>query len=262
MSRLGKEIEQIIRATESAGWQIGDLIVSEKGEHAEQVEMYLKDVLQPELEERGIDIEYSRLRSYYRVALRNPIEKRYAVSFTAAEEAGDNADRFKWYRQHGPKLSKRQVRRLRGDRRLDGPTAGPGTQEEQLEYVKQLAEDPQFLVDLLSDPTISASVTAAYSQVTAGNRSAARDRMIEAGFGGLERAGTYYDVLSDLTHILQRAKSTIGSLEELDHLSEGQIEGLLKHAKKCDAATQFIVSRLEGGTHSMDEELELLLGEG
>jgi len=125
---LVDEVEQILRAQESGGTAIGDLIVRELGSNTDKVEDYLKNDLAVRLEARGLDIEYTRLRSYYLTALRNPPEKRNGASFTVMEEAGDHPKRFEWYAhpekyaKNGKTLSKRDIRRLRGDRRLD--TAG------------------------------------------------------------------------------------------------------------------------------------------
>jgi hypothetical protein len=122
---LVDEIERIIRAQESAGWMVGDLMVKELGTNPDAVDDYVRNDLQPRLEARGLDVAYERLRAYYRVALINPPAQRNGVSFTAAEEAGPHRKRFEWYAQHGARLSKRDVRRLRGDRKLD-TAAGSG----------------------------------------------------------------------------------------------------------------------------------------
>lgn len=139
---LVDEVEHILRAQESAGIMVGDLIVQELGTDAEQVEDYLKNDLAVRLEARGLDIEYERLRAYYRVALRNPPEKRNGVSFTAMEEFGDHPDRFKWYAKYGATLSKRQVRKLRGDRKLDTAAGSKNaTKEEKVTEAVRLALD-------------------------------------------------------------------------------------------------------------------------
>lgn len=136
---LVNEVERVLRAQESAGWMVGDMVVKEKGSDSSNVELYLRDVLQPQLEDRGLTVEYERLRAYYRVALANPPAKRYGVSFTAAEEAGDKPERFDWFKEFGPKLSKRQVRKLRGDRAMDN--ALNGNEAQKLEAAVRLLLD-------------------------------------------------------------------------------------------------------------------------
>lgn len=147
---LADRIETILRAQESAGWMVGDLIVAEKGTQAEKVEVYLREDLAVRLEARGLDIEYERLRAYYRVALANPQAKRNGVSFTAAEEAGTRPERFDWYAQFGSKLGKRQVRKLRGDRALDHPL-NDGTTRQKAATLKQLLDDADAVEEALRD---------------------------------------------------------------------------------------------------------------
>jgi hypothetical protein len=139
---LADEVEQLLRAQESAGIMIGDLIVREMGSNTEKVEDYIKNDLVVRLERRGLDIEYTRLRTFYRVALRNPPEQRNGVSFTTMEEAGDHPDRFEWYAKYGATLSKRQVRKLRGDRKLDTAAGSKNaTKEEKVTEAVRLALD-------------------------------------------------------------------------------------------------------------------------
>ena len=168
---LVAEVETILRAQESAGWMVGDLMVRELGQDDIKVEDFIRNDLQPRLEARGLDIEYERLRAYYRVAKANPPEVRNGVSFTAAEEAGDKPERFGWYQQHGSSLSKRQVRKLRGDRRLDTAQGSKNASiEEKVGAIKDLTSqlttaDPEALkaamASLIEDDSFRTAVAEA-----------------------------------------------------------------------------------------------------
>lgn len=120
---------------------------------------------------------------------------------------------------------------------------------------------PEALESALRDTDVSTAVTAAYGKVAAHNRDEADDRMINQGFGNMERAGAYFDTLSDLAHILRRAKNVLDALDNdgLDNLSTTKCNTLLGQARKGEAALKFIVSALEGNDQTMDEELMMLL---
>jgi hypothetical protein len=92
--------------------------------------------------ELGSDQSLSTFRSYVIVARRNPEHLRFGVSFTAVQEAGEDERRFDWFRQYGATLSKRDVRRLRGDRKLDtAATSRFATPAERQAQVAQLVTD-------------------------------------------------------------------------------------------------------------------------
>lgn len=95
-------------------------------------------------EESGEPLTFTRLRHVLLVGRRNYDWLTSDISFTALEECGDNPDRFAWYREYGSKLSKRQVRRLRGDRKGDSPN------DAMEEYVRLLDDgDEDAILDFL-----------------------------------------------------------------------------------------------------------------
>jgi hypothetical protein len=126
--------------------------------------------------------------------------------------------------------------------------------------VKQLAADrPDVMTVALNDTETSSHVTRAYRALERENEGVAENMLEKAGFSGLNRAGSYYQSLSNLTHILTRAKETLDLLDDLDHMSTAQADQLLAQARKGEAALKFIVSSLEGNDMDMDEELLTLL---
>jgi hypothetical protein len=109
-------------------WALGDTLVTEiTSHHADPGETIA--AIHAELVEAGVtDVQANTIRTWYTVALRNPAEVRNGVSFTAAQEANDHPDRFKWFAnpekyasRPGRPLSKRDVRRLIGNKKLDNP---------------------------------------------------------------------------------------------------------------------------------------------
>jgi hypothetical protein len=216
------EVEQILRAQESAGWMVGDLIVKELGSDTDKVEEYIKNDLTVRLEARGLDIEYERLRSYYRTALRNPPEKRNGVSFTAAEEAGDKPERFGWYAKRGASLSKREVRKLRGDRKLD-TAAGSGnlTEREKIEQAVKLLIDLkqtdaalELLYGLESDmfDALYTDVPAIKDMVDEYEKSISGDRRSGGGGGG--RRSSEWDDGDRLAEELDRFNASLAQRYE------------------------------------------------
>jgi hypothetical protein len=103
-------------------------------------------------EESGEPLTFTRLRHVLLVGRRNYDWLTSDISFTALEECGDNPNRFSWYQEYGSKLSKRQVRRLRGDRKGDSPN------EAMEEYVRLMDEgDEDAILDfLIKHPKIRA----------------------------------------------------------------------------------------------------------
>lgn len=192
-AQLVDKVETILRAQESAGWMVGDLMVEELGADRDRAEDFIRNDLQPRLEARGLDIEYERLRAYYRVALINPPEVRNGVSFTAAEEAGDKPLRFEWYAKKGSTLSKRWVRRERGDRRLDTASGSKNASiEEKVGAIKDLTSqlssaDPEALraamTQLIDDDSFRTAVAEAQLDRQ-------RDRRDAASRGWNNRGGT------------------------------------------------------------------------
>jgi hypothetical protein len=244
------------------------------------------------LEEFAADvgtISVSTLRQYRDVAAAWPPARREpTVSWTVHREIRHHEDRFKLVkRAAAEKWTVSTARREAGLKAFANLT--PQTAIEKADKINEWLRDekadvqhivdkvpeeaairmltnlakyrPEALAAALHDTEVSTAVTAAYGKVTSQNRDDADDRMIGAGFGNLERAGAYYDTLSDLTHILRRAKNVLDALDGdgLDNLSTAKCNTLLGQARKGEAALKFIVSALEGNDQTMDEELMLLL---
>ena len=159
---LVDKIATIIQAAESYQWAAGDEMVGALGRNTDLAEGYIKDDLQPRLEARGLDVEYERLRAYYRIALYNPTDKRFGVSFTAAEEFGQHPDRFKHYKEahrRGRPLSKREVRRIRGDRKLDTAVGSKHTTvAEKKSALETLLKDEDIVQRMAAEPELRSMV--------------------------------------------------------------------------------------------------------
>lgn len=244
------------------------------------------------LEEFAADvgtISLSTLRQYREIAAAWPRSKREpSVSWTVHREIRHHEDRFAMIkRAAAEKWTVSTARREAGLKAFANLT--PQTAIEKADKINEWLRDnkadvqhivdkvpeaaairmltnlakyrPEALASALRDTDVSTAVTAAYGKVAAQNRDDAEDRLVEQGFGNLERAGAYYDTLSDLTHILRRAKNVLDALDGdgLDNLSTAKCNTLLGQARKGEAALKFIVSALEGNDQTMDEELMLLL---
>lgn len=254
---LVNEVENILRAQESAGWMVGDLMVRELGVNTSMAEDFIKNDLQPRLEVRGLDIEYERLRTYYRIALYNPPEDRNGVSFTAAEEAGQHPDRFAWYAKQGAKLSKREVRRLRGDRKLDTRTGGTLSQNKEMlsNLIKEL--EPAQLEEIMESEQVRARVSrairAVHSDMDHETRTGSRTRA-----PGLNQA-------CDFANLMSHIDSMAGHLDTAVKIATGLRLGV-EQQTEADEALGPITKQLEW-LHSLvktglDAALEQMLQEG
>lgn len=129
------------------------------------------------LDRQGAGITTSTIGTWLLAARRNPIDKRNGISITAALECGDHPDRFTWYAEFGSGLGKRQVRRLRGDRKLDSVV--PLSDAERERSVSDLLggmSDDQLEKVVLGNPKAAGAFLRATSRLGDKSRREANDR--------------------------------------------------------------------------------------
>ena len=204
------------------------------------------EFVQQGAEEAGEPITSTRLRHVLLVGRRNYDWLTSDISFTALEECGDNPDRFAWYETYGGKLSKRQVRRLRGDRKGDSPN------EAMEEYTRLLDEgDEDAILDfLIKHPKIRAM----HDRLT--NKAYALDEDGREGTGRSQR-DPEWDSGERLAAELERAHRNIRLRLQCvaENLGDGTPRGRIIKGASDLMALLTMAEPLMGGVTSIEEYL-------
>jgi len=258
--RLLENEEQADRAADTYRWENADLLAAAlpDGEATDaQVNEALEVVLEA-LEARGSAITKPTLRGWLTVARRNPPELRNGVSLTAAQEAGERQERFQWYAEYGASLSKRQVRRLRGDRKIDNPVSGNSSiGERQAKVAELLAGMSADHVEELAQmhPEVARIMTRAAA--TAGAR--ARHEADEADGVQGPQVG---DDLAQYIHMYDLGlRRRLQAVSTRDEVRDGMRGAVLLELARLEQTIGWMKAWANGQSGSLIGELEKFLSE-
>jgi len=210
------------------------------------------------LEARGSGITKPTLRGWLTTARRNPPEVRNGVSMTAAQEAGDRPERFTWFAEYGGSLSKRQVRRLRGDRKIDNPVSSSSSIQDRQAKVAELLGDmsPEQLEELaIRHPDVARLMTRA--GVSAGAH--ARQDANEAD--GIRTPQLGDDMAEYLHNVDLAIKRRLQALVTRADQPMGTRGGVLLELERLEQTLGWVTAWANGDSGSLVSDLERFLAE-
>ncbi|MEU8319736.1 hypothetical protein AB0C33_15340 [Nonomuraea sp. NPDC048881] len=258
--RLLANEEQADRAADSYRWENADLlaVALPEGEATDAEVNEALEVILAALEARGSGITKPTLRGWLTVARRNPSEVRNGVSLTAAQEAGDRPERFEWFAEYGASLSKRQVRRLRGDRKIDNPvTSNSSISERQAKVAELLGGMSAEHVEELAQRHPEAARALMRAAATAGTR--ARQEADEAeGIRGQQVGDDLAEYIHNADLGLRRRLNAVFARDEVP---EGMRGAVLLALSRLEQTTGWTKAWASGPSGSLVSDLETFLSE-
>ncbi|MBT2235073.1 hypothetical protein [Nonomuraea sp. NEAU-A123] len=258
--RLLANEEQADRAADSYRWENADLLAATlpEGEATDAEVNEALEVVLAALESRGSGITKPTLRGWLTVARRNPPEVRNGVSLTAAQEAGDRPERFEWFAEHGASLSKRQVRRLRGDRKIDNPvTSNSSISERQAKVAELLGGMSAAHVEELAQRHPEAARALMRAATAAGTRA----RQEVDGAEGI-RGQQVGDDLAEYIHNADLGlRRRLHAVFTRDEVPEGMRGAVLLALSRLEQSAGWTKAWASGQSGSLISDLETFLSE-